>query len=471
MRSTFFGLEIGYRGLAAHQKALDVTGHNVANISTPGYSRQRAEIISADPFTYPAFNKPYTAGQVGTGVDVAAVKRIRDTLIDEQIRYETSTKGYWESRQQMLGEAELVVNEPADSNIRTSVNQFWEALQAVKTDASSIPARSDLQQKTLAMCDSIREDYARFQTLRIEANQRIIDQVAEVNRFADQIAELNDQIGKITAMGDNANDLMDKRDQIVEELSKRININCILDSENRMTVTVKGVALVNGVVANHIIAKPNPNDMEMVQLKWSVPKDLDVDINNGSLMGLLEVRDRELPKLINELNEFASTLIHEVNALHQLGYGLDGVTGRNFFKGTDAATIDLDDPLKDEVDGVNRIAASDSWDGLEGNNKIMLRICELKHARIFTSNTATMGEFIGKMVDELGEKTAIAASKTKHQTTLIANLDERRESVCGVSMDEEMTNMVRFQHGYNAAAKIISTMDEMLDVVINRLKM
>ncbi|MGE5606255.1 MAG: FlgK family flagellar hook-associated protein, partial [Bacteroidota bacterium] len=199
-----------------------------------------------------------------------------------------------------------------------------------------------------------------------------------------------------------------------------------------------------------------------------------VDILGGSLKGLLEIRDQDLPEFLNHLDNFAKTLITEVNNRHRQGYGLDESTNIDFFSGTGAADIDLSDAIKDVENGLNRIAASssivDTEEGLEGNNHVMKEIYKIFDERLLNNSTATMGEYIGAIVADLGEKTSAAKVKFEGQTRLIANLDERRESVCGVSLDEEMTNMVRFQHGYNAAAKIISTMDAMLDVIVNRLK-
>jgi flagellar hook-associated protein 1 FlgK len=249
-----------------------------------------------------------------------------------------------------------------------------------------------------------------------------------------------------------------------------VNVNHFTDSLNRMTVTIKGIPLVDGLIANQILAVPNWNDPGMVQLEWKTPAGQPVEVTSGHLKGWLEMRDEEIPLLLSRLNDFATTLINRVNALHQPGFGLDGATGLDFFKGTDAHDIDLSDPLQDENQGLIQIAGSDNILGLPGNNKVALAICELKHMKILTTGTASMGDFIGAMVNDLGEKSLIATSKAEHQTLLINNLDQRRESICGVSMDEEMTNMVKFQHGYNAAAKIITTMDEMLDVVVNRLK-
>jgi flagellar hook-associated protein 1 FlgK len=482
MRSTFFGLEIGYRGLVSHQKNLDITGHNVANASTPGYSRQRGEVTATDPFTYPGLNRPYSAGQIGTGVEITSVLRIRDQLIDGQIQNETMASGYWESRRDILDQAELILNEPTDSNIRTSVDQFWAALQNLADDATSISARSELRQQTLAMTATIRQDYAREQNLRVNANQRIINYVTDVNKMATEIAALNDQIGTVTALGDHPNDLLDKRDKLVEDLAKMINIGYTTDSLNRIKVTVKGVDLVDGSIANKINTVLNTSDPGMVTLEWDTPSvtpPLPVEVTSGSLCGLLEMRDQEIPKILNDLNSFASTLITRVNALHTTGYGLDRSTGFNFFKGTNAMDIDLADEIQDTTIvpgsssqvGLLRIAGSDSILELPGNNKIIEAIYELKHQKIMSGNTTTINDYLGAFVNDIAEKASVAKIKADHQTVLIQNLDQRRESISGVSMDEEMTNLVKFQQGYNAAAKIISTMDEMLDVVINRLKM
>lgn len=474
VRSTFFGLEIGRLGLQAHQKQLEITGHNMANASTPGYSRQRGEMTTTQPFTYPAFNRVQTAGQMGTGVEVTAVMRVRDELIDEQIWAETSIAGYWESRKTILDEMELIVNEPSDSNIRTAVKKFWEAIEGVANNPTSEPARSSLRQETITMTEFIRQDYQRMKSLRFVANERIKEQVSHINTIAEKIALLNDQIAKVTVMNDYANDLMDKRDSLIEELSGIIKISKTTDKFNRVNITINGIALVQDITANKIVLEPNHSDEGMVRLKWD-KLDKEVTVLGGSLKGLLEMRDQDLPEFLNHLDNFAKTLITEVNKLHREGYGLDESHGIDFFKGTGAADIDLSDAIKDVENGVNRIAASselvDTKNELPGNNEIMLAISKLFGKRLLSNSNATMGEYIGAIVADLGEKTSAAKVKFEGQTRLIANLDERRESVCGVNLDEEMTNMVRFQHGYNAAARIISTMDQMLDVIVNKLKL
>ncbi|MGE5605491.1 MAG: flagellar hook-associated protein FlgK [Bacteroidota bacterium] len=470
MASTFFGLEIGRSGLVAHQKALDVAGQNMANASTPGYSRQRAEIATTYPFTDPSFVRENTAGQMGTGVEVTAVLRIRDQLIDNQIQDKTSSLGYWEARQQMLDKMESIVNEPSDANIRTDIDQFWVAIQKLADNPRSIPIRSALRQQTLTLATTIREDYASIKNLRKDANDYIKQDVSEINRIAAEIADLNVQIGKVTAIGDHPNDLMDKRDSLLEELAKMINISHVTDKLNKMTVYVGGIPLVDGDSANSIIMENNPQDDNMVRLKWKQPSGQEVQILSGELQGLFQIRDYDIPKVLNNLNDFAATLIDKVNSLHRTGFGLDESTGNDFFAGINAEDIDLSAALKDGEEGLNRIAASESILKLPGDNTIMQGIYELKHTPVLTNGTSTFNDFIGAVVTEIGELSSTAKTKAENQEALIGNLDLRRESVCGVNLDEEMTDMVRFQHGYNASAKIISTMDAMLDVLINQLK-
>ncbi len=472
MRSTFFGLEIGYRGLVTHQAALDVTGNNISNASTPGYSRQRAEITSTEPFTYPAFNRSNAAGQMGTGSQVSEILRIRDELIDAQIRRNTSSLGYWESSNNLLGQLESIVNEPdtESGNIRTAVDAFWSALEDFSKSPESMELRTPLLEAAITMTDFIKSDYNQFQLLREDTNQRIVNKVDELNRLAEEIAELNNQIGKITALGDNPNDLLDRRDQLVEEASKIVNISTTVDAQNRMSLTIQGIPLVNGITANKITTTPNPNDESMVELRWQA-LNMKVDVRNGELKGLLEARDELIPEILKDLDNFAFTMINSINNLHRTGYGLDGSTDEDFFVGSGACDIYVSSRINDGEAGLRRIAGSSTKDGLEGNNEIALAMAKLADLKLFINGSATMGDFMGTLISKIGSWAQEADLNTEHYTLLIENLDSKRESISGVSMEEETTNMLRFNQGFNAAAKIINMMDEMLDVIVNQLKL
>jgi flagellar hook-associated protein FlgK len=469
MASTFFGLEVGVRGLLTHQQALEVTSQNMANASTPGYSRQRAEITATEPYTEPSFSRLKVAGQMGTGTEVSEVVRIRNQIIDQQIRQETTTSGYWNARQDVLGQAEQIINEPADSNIRSEIDAYWVAMQELVKTPDNQPTRSTLRQTALTLTQDIRRNYESLKTLRNDTNDKIISTVAEINRYADQIANLNKQIGKVTALGDNANDLMDKRDYLVEQLSKEVNINISYDGVNKMTVQINGIPLVSGEDTNYIQAI-SENNKGMAHLEWTVPRHQEVVITNGGLAGLLQLRDQDLPKMMNDIDAVANTLITQTNKIHRKGVGLDKSSDVDFFSGYGAEDIDVSDAIKNVENGLNKIAASSNFIGLPGNNENAQKMADIQNQLLMMEGTTTMDGYLGNMVGDLAEKSLAAQTKLSHQTTLITSLDNSRQSVSGVNLDEETANMVKFQHGYNAAAKVISTMDSMLNVIINDLK-
>lgn len=474
MRSTFGGLEIGRRGLQTHQIALDVTSHNMTNASTPGFSRQRGEITATDPYSYPAFTYYKGASQLGTGVDVTSIMRIRDQFIDDRILTETSTLGRWESRRDMLDQMELVVNEPSDANIRTYTDEFWESLQELSMKAGdnsvAYSLRANVREKATTLADEIRHNYIEYQTTRLNVNEQIKTQVNEINTIAGQIAQLNDQIGKVTALGQQPNDLLDQRGLYVEKLSKMVGFNHFYDKEGRINITIGGRPLVLGTQVTEIGMKSTDNTEGMVDLFWKDGvwvTNQSVELTGGTLKGLLEIRDNDLPRMIDSLNEFASTFINEINAIHRQGYGIDEAQthGIDFFRGTSAQDIEIGAEIEEDI---NKIGASKT--GAPGNGEIALEMAQLKQKEIFNNGTTTLGDYLGAMVSQLGADSETSKAQAENQTTLIGNLDNRRESICGVSYDEEMTNMIKYQQGYNAAAKIIVTMDEMLDVIVNGLK-
>src|SRR5690554_6948290 len=204
MRSTFGGLEVGLRALRAQQLALEITGHNIANADTPGYSRQVANLTSTRPYTVPSLQKPATAGQIGTGVVVAEILRMRDEFIDFQIRKESSNQGKWKARQSNLEQLEVILNEPSDEGIAAYLNQFWSALQELGSNRpDDVAIRSVLRETGIVFTDMIRHTYNQLQTLQRDLDQQAQIMGTRINSLALQIAALNDEIGKVTGIGDN----------------------------------------------------------------------------------------------------------------------------------------------------------------------------------------------------------------------------------------------------------------------------
>src|SRR5512141_274897 len=212
MSSPFFGLDIGASALRSAQQLLNTAAHNVANANTVGYSRQRVRLVAAPPYTYPAFNRSGLPGQIGTGVNVAAITRIRDNFLDLQVQTQSGLQSEWETRQQELSKVEAVFPEPSDSGLGNRLSKFWNAWQDIATDPTSTAARTALTEQAQALATDINRDATQLNIIRTGINSQVTAKVQSVNDLASQIAALNGQIQRIQVTGDNANDLLDQRE-------------------------------------------------------------------------------------------------------------------------------------------------------------------------------------------------------------------------------------------------------------------
>lgn len=482
LRTTFAGIEIARRALQAHRLALDVTAHNVANANAPGYSRQVVRLAATTPYTVAGITSPAGPGQVGTGVTVAEITRMRDQFVDRQIYTEEHTLGYWAKRQQILGELELTYLEPSEVSIRSALDQFWEALQELANTPESMATRAVARERASVLAETIRNTYEQFAPLQRSLDAEIKTKVTEINSIASQIAALNDEVRRILVAGQSPNDLLDRRDVLVQQLMKIVDANVVERGDGTIAVGIGGVLLVDGMRSQQIIAVDENFD-GFVELKWE-RTNLPFTVNSGELKALLEGRDEVIPSYIEQLHEFARTLILEFNAIHREGYAWDDTfdienppstpppppSGIDFFHEDPtlldraAETIRLSDAI---LANVANIAASLS--GSEGDGSNALRLAQLKHARIFHGGAATPGEFLGEMIASLGVQVQKAERMVEHQEVLLGHLEALRQSVSGVSLDEEMTHMIQYQLAYAAASRMVTAMDEAIDTIVNRM--
>lgn len=481
LRPTFAGIEIARRALQAHRFALDVTGHNIANANAPGYSRQVVHLAATSPYTVPGINSPAGPGQVGTGVTVAEVVRMRDRFVQNQINTEAHTFGYWTKRQQILSELELTYLEPSEVSMRSALDQFWESLQELSKNPESMATRSVVRERAVVLAETIRNTYEQFAPLQRSLDSEIRTRVTEINSIGNQIAALNDEIRSVLAAGDIPNDLYDRRDLLVEKLSQIVDVTVVERNDGMIAVGIGGVMLVDGRNSRQITTA-DTNDDGFVELFWD-GGNIPVTVRSGELKALLEGRDEVVPSYIDQLNEFARTLIREINAVHRQGYALGDTfdtanpptpapapSGYNFFLEdpstmvNPAETIQLDPKI---LENVANIAAS--LTGSVGDGTNALNLAQLKHAKIFSAGSATPGEFLGSMIASLGVQVQKAERMVEHQEILLSHLDALRASVSGVSLDEEMTNMIQYQLAYAAASRMVTTMDEAIDTIVNRM--
>jgi flagellar hook-associated protein 1 len=451
-------LNTGLSALRVNQLGINVTGNNISNVNTEGYSRQRLEL---------ADNKPTGSylGQYGTGVRAVSVDRVFDQFLRGNLISEEQTLGKYQGMEEALGLVEGVFTETEETGISPALDDFWNAWQSLASNPSGYAERSNLAAKTETLTESIQDAYGQLADVTTSLNADIDNSVTQVNQLASQIAQLNEQITRAESTGQGTADLQDSRDRLLSELSGHIDftmessgdaINIKLDSGDP---TVPDVYLVNGSTANALSF-----DGTDLSLSGTVVTD---GITGGRIGGMLSVKD-EVSNYQGKLDTLASTMITQVNTLHSAGYSVDSAstTGLGFFTGTGASDIALNPLLAADV---NKIAASGTL-GDSGDNSVALAISDLATTDILgTGGTQTFGEFYSSLVQEVGNDLSKAQTFSAHESALVEQLKTQRESVSGVSLDEETVNLMKYQHGYEAAAKVISVADELLQTLMNMI--
>ncbi|MEQ8176491.1 MAG: flagellar hook-associated protein FlgK, partial [Syntrophomonadaceae bacterium] len=384
--SGFFGLEIGKRAIFVNQTALNTVGHNMANANTTGYSKQVSDLTAAIPYCTPSLTSSTSVGQLGTGVTIQAVERMRDAYVDRQYRYENTSAGYWEATQQGLDKIEVIINEPTESGLRSVIDEFWKSWENLAANPENSSTRAVVTQRGEALADTFQHMYKQLIDLKTDLNANVQINVDQINTLASQVKDLNVQIAAIMTSGQSPNDLQDKRDVLIDELSKLVNIN-ITDGENNMVnIQIGGRALVQGAFYNKLDTEEDSDGMHMVV--WEDTR-VRTDISGGEIRAFLDARGKTslsqekepsaynetVPNLIEQLNYLAKSIITRTNQVHSQGYSLNNKTGEpdntDFFNMP--STTSADDYLywaRDMavsaamVDDPNNIAAASArtWD-------------------------------------------------------------------------------------------------------------
>lgn len=632
--SSFFGIELGKRSLQNFKTALEVTGHNINNVATKGYSRQRVVMRSFDkPLEAPSLNRAERAGQIGQGAEITTVERIRDQFIDSKIMMELGTDGYWKTKSDYLKQLEAIYNEPGNANLRSDLDAFWDSWQEMAANPTERGARMVLVERADRINNSINQMFNQMNGMRNNLNNLVENKVNRINDIANSIKDLNTEIVKQQALGQSPNDLLDRRDLLVDELSSLANVDIKSMDPDETMIYIGGRALVQGNVVSELSAEKNINNEGMYDIYWKKDQ-VQVQFEGGELKALLELRDVDTVDAINDLDTFAMNLADSVNEVHRSGFGLNQETGVDFFtvtkttpsvignfdinndgqedstimfkvsginsvdstasigssgtlvfgnksrEGADVAIdytaqmkvgelIDkinsseanvsaylddknrlvlkargFDDYMKpsyfikhiqdsgdflvgitgvlnqsgaagaynwqtiDQVNqlagdfrnftvtpdrhpaaaiavndiirnDVNYIAASkgidttgngfnDKWNGI-GDGSNALAIANLKTKEIMVDSKSTFNDFYTGSLAKIASRTETANAETEKQTVVMEYLEKLRQSVSGVNLDEEVAQMAMYQHGYNASARVVSVMDQLLDVVINRM--
>ena len=513
MRSTFHGLETAKRSLFTQQAALSTTGHNIANANTKGYSRQVVNMVAARPIEAVGMMRSTAKGQLGTGVEFNSITRIREAFLDDQFRNENKSLGNWSIQADTLEKLEAILNEPSDTGLRTVMDNFFNAWAELVKDPQSITGRKIVREAAIALTDAFNHMSRQLDELSADLTENIQIKIDDINSKLSIIADLNREIRRIEGMGDNANDLRDQRDLLVDEISKVINIT-VTETEQGYTLQMGGVVLVDGDAVT-------PLDAGLVDGYFNSG-----DLNSGEIYGLIVSRDRHVADYRNQLNTLANAIangeitvtipagtvlpegtvlngitytgpsrtltspltvtVNGLNGLHKLGYAFNDSgfsPGGDLFVAGDGSTTITAGNIRlhpDIVADPTKIATSMRTTGnpeqvVKGNNDLALLISQMKDAKFAFSSldpnspvqSGTLNDYFRSVVGQLGVQTSEAKRQTANLQLIVDQVDGRRQAVSGVSLDEEMANMIRFQHAYNAAARIMTTMDEVLERIIN----
>jgi flagellar hook-associated protein 1 FlgK len=406
--------------------------------------------------------------QLGSGVNVSDVSRVRDEFLDYQLRTQTSKLDYQNTIHDTLDNVETVFNETSsDIGLSSDLGNFWDEWQDVSVTPSISAVRTTLMESGVTLTDNIRQVYSQLSSIQDDISTQINQSVETVNSIASKIDTLNGQIANSVMNGETPNELLDSRDLLLDQLSGLGNI----------TVTKRGsTGEVDVKIGDNTIVDQD-----------GVHSDIDTSsVTGGSLGALVTLGGTSgdsastIQYYMDKLNTLAAGIAESVNELHSNGTNLDGESGDEnsgamFFVSNDgeeisAANITVNSVIQKDV---SKIAASQGTDNLTGNGDIALAIANLKTTSNLAdsdTNTKTIDAFYQDMVTQLGSKVSEAESNASNQKTLVDNLSSKRESLSGVSVDEETANLVVYQHAFSACARLISVVDEMLDTIINNMK-
>lgn len=459
MPGTFFGLQSAATGLAAAQLGQDVTGHNIANAGTPGYSAQSANFQAADPLTTPDQFSGGKVGMIGSGVVVGSITRSRDQYLDQQVWDSTAQQSNQSVQSDTLSQIEDAFGEPSDTGINASLGKLFQSF----TNLVSTPEDTGVRATVLQSADALARVFQGVQASVTGVGQHIAlqqsDDMASLNSYGQQIAKLNQTIRASQAQGLNANDLMDQRGALIDKISNLANVSVINNTDGTASVSIGSSQLVLGT------------DSFSLSLTGANSLTARGDLTSGELAGL-GTAQTDLTGYQADLNNVASTVISSINNIHQGGAGLDGSTALNFFNGTDAASIAVNPAL---VSDPSKLAAAAPPGGgaapPPGDASNAVKIAALENTVLPAGPLAgqTLQGFYQQRITNLGAQTASANTALGSTTSNANQLSQQRDSISGVSTDAEMVNMMKYQQSYAASARVVQTMNSMLDTLITGL--
>jgi flagellar hook-associated protein 1 len=463
MSGLFSSLEIGRKSLLAQQQALQVTSNNVANVNTPGYSRQRAVLEASRPLQDGLL-------QIGTGVDVSSVESARDRFLEIRVADGTQSAGKQQASLDSLNQIEGVFN-VGDQGIQEAISRFFNSFSTLANDPTSVPLRTSVLSAAENLTNVFQNSAQQLTEIQQNINGSVVDSVNQINDLASSIASLNREIGAAEAVGGEASTLRDQRTELVNQLSNLVDIHYFEDEKGGFSVSVAGgQSLVTADFVHPLTTSATPPS-GLVQVKLG-SNDITPLIKGGRIAGLLQVRDQLIPKYQNDLDTLAESIVSQVNAIHSAGTDLQvppSAPGLNFFNpvATTAGAAQAFSLNPAITADVRNIAAGQS--GSPGDNANALALANLASQKVLSGGTETFAESFASLQFQVGTDKQSTQHSLDTQSALLKQLKNQRDSVSSVSLDEEAVDLIRFQRAYQASAKFISTIDQLTSDLIQTL--
>ncbi len=456
-------LNIARNALFAQQTSLQVLSNNIANVNTKGYARQEAVLTEADAVMGD------TGLLLGNGVRIEKVASYYDKYLEYSVARQCTSMEEQKTYEKFFTRIESVLDE-TNSQLTSNITAFFNSWQSLSADPLSSVARADVALKATNLSQSIRNTYSGLKMLQIETDNNVASEVTEINNILSSIAALNQKTYESSAGGSEAASFASQRMMQLQELSGKLDLQYFEDENGGLTVmTADGKLLVEKGISYELTAEKTGAD-NFYHVYWKGTSLYSVDITDsiggGILKGLVDVRDTQLVGFIDDINDLAQSLMTEVNSVHVTGYNPGGTTGVNFFQNMTqdyAANIDLSDEIKADV---NYIAVTSSASNMS-NNDVALAIANLSSADVtIGGTTTTYVTYTASIASTVGNLSQNAQNLSEYHQNLMDMVSNQRESISGVSIDEEMSNLIKFQYAYQAAARLINTADTLMSALM-----
>ena len=452
MSGLYTSLTMAARALSAQQLGLEVTGNNIANVNTAGYARRTIEFAAV---------RPYSPMSAGNGVEVTGIRSIRDRLLERRVREEVPSEGRAQELTEILQVVEAGIGATGKS-IDGRLTEMFGSFARLADAPTSAVARADVLNTASELTRSFHEIAGRMSDAQRQADTRVRGTVEEINAVAAQIAALNRSMG--TAVLETRLPLQDQMSTLLRELNTLVNADVVERPDGGMDVTIgSGRALVIGAESYRVdaVSQP-PSGLAAVQAGG---RDITLEIRGGRLAGAIEARDTAIPDYLTRLDAIAYEMVRQVNTVHQGGFDQLGNTNQDFFAPLASATgaarlIEVDAAVAG--DG-RRIAAA----GVNemGDNTVAKGLANLRDALVLDGNSASLVDGWSRLAYRVGRDTRSAIDGLKTQHDIVEQIDALRDSVSGVSLDEEAVQMIKFQRAYEANARFFGTVDETLSML------